>query len=79
LRIAEQGPSAQRVAVLEQIPGHPATAAEVWVRAGAVPGVGGGEGPWVVLRADDWPMSPSAARRLAAALVDAAARADRPG
>jgi hypothetical protein len=77
LRLVEQDPSAEQVTVLEQIPGHPATAAEVWLWSGSAPGLPEATGPRVVLRADDWPMSPDAARRLAAALLEAAERAER--
>ena len=61
-----------RVAALELIPGHAGTVAEVLLWHGAVPGVSGRRGPWVVLRGDDWPMSADAARQLAAALMHAA-------
>ena len=64
------------IAALEQIPGHAATAAEVWVWQGAVPEASDHPGPWVVLRADDWPMSSGTARELAAALLAAADRVE---
>jgi hypothetical protein len=67
------------VAAFELIPGHPATGAEVLLWCGAVPGVSEDRGPWVVLRGDDWPMSADVARRLAAALVEAADRVDAAG
>ena len=66
----------ERIAALELIPGHATTAAEVWLWQGRVPEVSDHPGSWVVLRADDWPMSSDAARELAAALVLAADRAD---
>ena len=68
-----------RVAAVELIPGHPPTEAEVWLWCGAVPGVTEHHGPWVVLRGDDWPMGADAARRLAAALLEAADRVDDSG
>ena len=45
----------------------------------AVPGVTEHHEPWVVLRGDDWPTSAHAARRLAAALGQAADRVDDSG
>jgi hypothetical protein len=66
----------ERIAALELIPGHATTAAEVWLWQGRVQEVSDNPGPWVVLRADDWPMSSDAARELAAALVLAADRAE---
>jgi hypothetical protein len=66
----------QHVAALELIPGHAATEAEVLLYSGAVPGVTDSHGPWVVLRGDDWPMSAASARRLAAAILHAADRAE---
>lgn len=62
--------------MLELIPGRPTTRAEVWVWHGHVPDACDEDKPWVVLKADDWPMSPSTARQLASALIDAAARAE---
>ena len=44
--------------------------------SGPVPGVTDQQGPWVVLRGDDWPMSATSARTLAAALLRAAACAE---
>lgn len=64
------------IAALEQIPGHAATAAEVWVWEGPVPEVSDHPASWVVLRADDWPMSSVTARALAAALLQAADRVE---
>lgn len=72
----DRSSASRRVAAVELIPGHPATEAEVWLWCGAVPGVTEHHGPWVVLRGDDWPMDADAARRLAAALVQAADRVD---
>jgi hypothetical protein len=69
-------PAPERIADLELIPGQAATAAEVWLWTGTVPEVGDDPRPWVVLRTDDWPMSADRARRLAAALVRAADRAE---
>ncbi|MCU1671109.1 MAG: hypothetical protein JWP40_4036 [Blastococcus sp.] len=69
-------PASERLASLELIPGAPTTAAEVWLWHGRVPDVGHGESPWVVLRADDWPMSSHSARELAAALLLAADRVE---
>jgi hypothetical protein len=67
-----------RVAALELIPGHATTEAEVVIWSGPVPGVTGQHGPWVVLRGDDWPMTPTVARSLAAALLQAADRVEAP-
>lgn len=74
------------VAALELIPGHAATAAEVWLWHGPTPGIdeqptagdqpGDAGRPRIVLRADDWPMHADSARQLAAALLSAAERAD---
>lgn len=76
------------VAALELIPGHPATAAEVWLWHGPAAGprgdedaeddhrIGAGGSPRVVLRADDWPMHAESARQLALALLGAAERAE---
>jgi hypothetical protein len=73
----------EEVATMELIPGHAGTAAEVWVWRGSVPGVSdvpADDGQFhVVLRADDWPMSSAAARRLATALLEAAERAEHAG
>jgi hypothetical protein len=62
---------------MELVPGHSATAAEVWLWRGEVPDDGDNSTPRVVLRADDWPMSSAAARKLAAALLIAAERAEQ--
>ena len=72
-------PAPEQIAALELIPGHPATAAEVWLWPGRVPEVSDHPRPWVLLRADDWPMSPDAARTLATAIVLAADRAETAG
>jgi len=72
----EPDPAPDVIAALEQVPGHATTWAEVWVWQGCVPDVSEQSGPWVVLRADDWPMHPRTARELAAALVEAADRAE---
>lgn len=70
-------PAARRtVATFELMPGHPTTAAEVALWWGEVHGVPEHRGPWVVLHGDDWPMSTAVARRLAAALTEAADRAE---
>jgi hypothetical protein len=70
-------PSASdKITAFELIPGHAVTEAEVSLYSGAVPGVTDHPGPWVVLRGDDWPMSATAARRLASALLHAADRVD---
>lgn len=60
------------VGAVELIPRNAATEAEVLPRSGAVPGVTEHQGPWVVLRGEDWPMGVDAARGLAAALMRAA-------
>ena len=71
------GSAARRtVAAFELMPGHPTTAAEVVLWWGEVHGMPESRGPWVVLRGDDWPMSTDVARRLAAALLEAAERAE---
>lgn len=72
---AGDGP-ARRIRAMELIPGHAETAAEVWVWHGVVPEVRRDARTWVSLRSDDWPMCPTMARRLAAALLAAAAVAD---
>lgn len=77
-RRPSQDPGTRKVAVLPLIPGHVATEAEVWLWTGTVPQAGDQPGPWVVLRTDDWPMSPAIARELAGALLSAADRADAP-
>jgi hypothetical protein len=74
---ASSDPAAEPVAAVELIPGHATTAAEVWLWSGSVPEVSDAPDRWVVLRADDWPMSAAAARRLAAALIQAAERAEQ--
>jgi hypothetical protein len=66
----------QRVNTVELIPGHPETRAEVWLWYGGIPEVSDDPRLWVSLQSDDWPMSPGTARRLAAALLTAAARAE---
>ena len=66
----------QRVDSVELIRGHAETLAEVWLWCGRVPEASDDTRLWVFLRADDWPMCPAAARRLAAALLRAAAMAD---
>jgi hypothetical protein len=73
---AEPGSAPGRIAALELMPGHPATEAEVWVWEGRRPEPGDDFGAWVVLRGDDWPMSPEVARELAAALLRAADHAE---
>jgi hypothetical protein len=72
----EPEPGSEKIVGLQQIPGHATTTAEVWLWRGRVPEVCDEPRPWVVLRADDWPMSSHAARRLAEALLQAADRAD---
>lgn len=67
-----------KVAALELVPGHATTEAEIFLWTGRVPEAGDHAGPWVVLRTDDWPMSPATARELAGALLSAAERADAP-
>jgi len=64
---------------LELIPGQPTTVAQVWMWRGPVPHVSELPLPWVVLHGDDWPMSPHVARKLAAALVRGADRAEAGG
>jgi hypothetical protein len=61
---------------VELIPGHAETVAHVWLWHGRVSEVGDDSRLWVSLEADDWPMAPSVARRLAAALLEAAAVAE---
>jgi hypothetical protein len=68
---------ARRIRAVELIPGHAETAAEVWLWHGRVPAVDDDPRLWVSLKSDDWPMRPATARRLAAALLAAAAIADR--
>jgi hypothetical protein len=75
----DRPPVPSQVSALELIPGHAATEAEVVLWSGAVPGVTEHRGPWVVVRVDDWPMGADAARRLAAALVEAADRVEAAG
>ena len=66
----------EEIATVELIPGHAVTAAEVWLWHGETPGVSADASTRVVLSVDDWPMSSSSARQLAAALVVAAKRAE---
>jgi hypothetical protein len=72
-------PAAASVATLQLVPGHPTTAAEVFLWHGAVLGIDDPPQMRVVLRADDWPMTPERARQLAALLLRAADRASPPG
>jgi hypothetical protein len=65
------------VATMEQIPGHAATVAEVWLWRDPAPTAQNHATPRVVLQADDWPMSAEAARQLAALLIVAAQRAEQ--
>ena len=68
-----------RVDTVELIPGQGETAAEVWLWHGQVPEATDDRRLWVSLKADDWPMCPAVARRLAAALLTAAAMAETRG
>jgi hypothetical protein len=70
------GGSARRIEALELIPGHPNTAAEVWLWHGRVPELAEEPRCWISLRTDDWPMCPATARGLASALLAAAAIAE---
>lgn len=74
--MTDRDAGSRAVAAFELVPGHPATEAEVSLWSGALPGAAGACGTWVVLRGDDWPMSADVARRLAAALLEAADRAE---
>jgi len=67
---------ARRIETLELIPGHPDTAAEVWLWHGRVPELADEPHRWISLRTDDWPMCPATARGLASALLAAAAIAE---
>ncbi len=69
---ADAEPQPERITRVEQIPGQASTSAEVWLWRGCVPEVGDDLRPWVVLQADDWPMSADTARELAATLLRAA-------
>ena len=69
----------ERVDTVELIPGHTEALAEVWLWHGRVPEVSDAPRVWVSLQADDWPMCPEVARRLAAALLTAAAMAEARG
>lgn len=68
--------NARRIETLELIPGHPNTAAEVWLWDGRVPELADEPRRWISLRTDDWPMCPATARGLASALLAAAAIAE---
>lgn len=65
-----------RIHAMELIPGHCETVAEVLLWHDRSPDDDHEPQPWISLRSDDWPMCPATARRLAAALLAAAAVAD---